>query len=384
MRGRANCSTAAPRLKQMQKIIEAQGPTVCRTDLGTLTADIAALHDGIVEAIDCLCLNRLARTAGAPIDKGAGIKLFKKIGDRVEKGEPLFRIHAFGEAEFDLAVAAATANSGYVVGSRAVRRRDRYCDEAGHPMSAGGGRSKPRGLAARLGIALHEIDVHRFPDGELRVTVGPAAPTTIIFTSLDQPNDKLLAILFAAEALRRGGATRLVLVAPYLCYMRQDAAFHPGEAISQRVIGRLIAQTVDRVITVDAHLHRTKNIADVFPGIEADDLSAMPAIADYLNADRLRSGNNRCRSRRRIGALGARSGAPPESRLRRRAKDPPWRPLGRDGVCRSGHVRRPPGAVGRRYRVVGRHASGLCQDACSGRRQVGRCRSSPMLCFRRN
>lgn len=139
-------------------------------------------------------------------------------------------------------------------------------------------------LADRLGTALHEIDVHRFPDGELRVTIGPAAPTTIIFTSLDQPNDKLLAILFAAEALRRGGAMRLVLVAPYLCYMRQDAAFHAGEAISQRVIGKVIAQTIDRVITVDAHLHRTKNLADIFPGIEADNLSAMPAIADYLIA----------------------------------------------------------------------------------------------------
>jgi ribose-phosphate pyrophosphokinase len=139
-------------------------------------------------------------------------------------------------------------------------------------------------LAARLGIAMHEINVHRFPDGELRVTVGPAAPVTIIFASLDQPDHKLMAFLFAAEALRRGGATRLVLVAPYLCYMRQDAAFHQGEAISQRVIGKLIAQTVDRVITVDAHLHRTKSLVEVFPGIEADDLSAMPAIADYLIA----------------------------------------------------------------------------------------------------
>jgi len=139
-------------------------------------------------------------------------------------------------------------------------------------------------LATRLGIAKHEIDVHRFPDGELRVTVGPAAPVTIIFASLDQPNDKLLAILFAAEALRRGGATRLVLVAPYLCYMRQDAAFHRGEAISQRVIGKLIAQAVDRIITVDAHLHRTKSLTEIFPGVEVDDLSAMPAIADYLSA----------------------------------------------------------------------------------------------------
>jgi ribose-phosphate pyrophosphokinase len=139
-------------------------------------------------------------------------------------------------------------------------------------------------LASRLDMPMHEIALHRFPDGELRVTVGPAAATTILYVPLDQPNDKLLAILFAAEALRRGGAKRLVLVAPYLCYMRQDAAFHEGEAISQRVIGRLIAETVDCVITVDAHLHRTTDIASVFPGIEVDNLSAMPAIADALRA----------------------------------------------------------------------------------------------------
>ena len=148
------------------------------------------------------------------------------------------------------------------------------------PSSAG----EAQQLAARLGLGLHEIALHRFPDGELRVTVGPAAATTIIYASLDQPNDKLLALLFASEALRRGGAQRLVLVAPYLCYMRQDTAFHQGEAVSQKVVGRLLADAVDRVITVDAHLHRTKDIHSVFPGIEADNLSAMPAIAEGLRA----------------------------------------------------------------------------------------------------
>lgn len=139
-------------------------------------------------------------------------------------------------------------------------------------------------LASRLGVPAREIAMHRFPDGELRVTVAAAAVTTLIYLPLDQPNDKLLALLFAAEALRRAGAKRLVLVAPYLCYMRQDAAFHAGEAISQKTIGQLIADAVERIVTVDAHLHRTKTIAEVFPSIEADDLSAMPAIADYLRA----------------------------------------------------------------------------------------------------
>lgn len=140
-------------------------------------------------------------------------------------------------------------------------------------------------LAARLGLAAQAIALHRFPDEELRVTVGHAAPTTIVYASLDRPNDRLMALLFAAEALRRGGARRLVLVVPYLCYMRQDTAFHEGEAISQKVIGPLLADAFDRVVTVDAHLHRTKRIEDVFPGSEADNLSAMPAIAAAVRAE---------------------------------------------------------------------------------------------------
>ena len=102
-------------LTQMQKIIDTQGSSNCQTDLGVLTADVPAPNDGSVSGIDCLRLNRLARTAGAPIDKGAGIKVFKKIGDRVEKAEPLYRIYASDKSEYDLAVAATKLNSGYLI-----------------------------------------------------------------------------------------------------------------------------------------------------------------------------------------------------------------------------------------------------------------------------
>jgi ribose-phosphate pyrophosphokinase len=139
-----------------------------------------------------------------------------------------------------------------------------------------------RRLAARLGVPADAIDIHRFPDTELRVRVAPPAPIIAVYAPLDRPNEKLLALLFAAEALRRNGAERLVLIAPYLCYMRQDAAFHEHEAVSQKIVGRLLAQAFDRVITVDAHLHRTHDIHDVFPDIEADNLSAVPAIAEAV------------------------------------------------------------------------------------------------------
>jgi thymidine phosphorylase len=105
-------------LKQMQRIIDAQGPSNCNNILGTLTVDISAAGDGVVESIDCLRLNRLARIAGAPIDKGAGILVLKKIGDRVEKGEPLYRIYACEHPEFELAAAAANAQSGYSINGK--------------------------------------------------------------------------------------------------------------------------------------------------------------------------------------------------------------------------------------------------------------------------
>lgn len=104
--------------RKMEQLINAQGSSVCRTDIGKLTFDVLSGDDGAISEIDCLQLNRLARTAGAPIDKGAGIRLFGKIGDRVEKGQPLYRIHAYDQAELDLAIAAANRDSGYVIGAR--------------------------------------------------------------------------------------------------------------------------------------------------------------------------------------------------------------------------------------------------------------------------
>ncbi len=137
-------------------------------------------------------------------------------------------------------------------------------------------------MAALLGLRIEPVDVHRFPDGESLVKVGPTAPTAILFCSLDRPNDKLVEIMLAASALRDGGAARLVLVAPYMCYMRQDAAFEKGQAVSQRVVGALLAGLFDRIVTVDPHLHRTNDIADVFPGAEADALSAAPLLSAFL------------------------------------------------------------------------------------------------------
>jgi len=143
------------------------------------------------------------------------------------------------------------------------------------------GREHGVALARLLGVPFGDIRVHKFPDGESRVTVAAPASTTILYCPLDRPNEKLVELALAVEALRRGGAERLVLVAPYLCYMRQDKVFHEGEAISQKAICGWLGALFDRIVTVDAHLHRVTEIGEVFPGREAQNLTAAGAIADF-------------------------------------------------------------------------------------------------------
>ncbi len=118
---------------------------------------------------------------------------------------------------------------------------------ADYRAGAGAGR-----LATRLGIAHAKVSIHRFSDGESRVALPPTLPERVIFCqSLNNPNEKLVELLLAAKTARHLGAKHLTLVAPYLCYMRQDMAFTPGEAVSQTIVGVWLGAWFDTVVTVD-------------------------------------------------------------------------------------------------------------------------------------
>jgi len=84
--------------RKMREIIEAQGgnPDVKPDDipLGDQRFTVNSSRDGYVLWIDNSPLVEVARLAGAPKDKGAGLVLHRKIGDRVRKGQPLFTIYA--------------------------------------------------------------------------------------------------------------------------------------------------------------------------------------------------------------------------------------------------------------------------------------------------
>src|SRR4051812_17142347 len=113
----------------------------------------------------------------------------------------------------------------------------------------------------RLALELHGergyTETRRFPDGEtyLRVETDPRGRDAIIVGTLADPDDKILSLLFLADTLRDLGAASVGLVAPYLAYMRQDARFHPGEAVTSRSFAALLSNSVDWLLTVDPHLH---------------------------------------------------------------------------------------------------------------------------------
>lgn len=146
-----------------------------------------------------------------------------------------------------------------------------------------------RALAVALGAPYAEIEMHRFPDGESRLRLpGRLPPRVILCRSLDDPNAKLVELLIAAATARELGARELTLVAPYLCYMRQDIAFNPGEAVSQRIVGRWLADHFDGVISVDPHLHRVPDLVTAVPAARTLSLSAAPLLGEFAarNFDR--------------------------------------------------------------------------------------------------
>ncbi len=105
-------------LAAMERIMTAQGRSSVDHRLGHLVHEVTAPADGTVAGIDCHRLARIARLAGAPMDKGAGIDLLKKAGEAVRQGEPLYRIHACMPSDYRFAVDLAAEDAGYRMAGR--------------------------------------------------------------------------------------------------------------------------------------------------------------------------------------------------------------------------------------------------------------------------
>jgi ribose-phosphate pyrophosphokinase len=138
-------------------------------------------------------------------------------------------------------------------------------------------------LADRLGCARVRLEVRRFPDGEshLRFLDPPDRQRLALVCALNDPDAKTQALLFAAATARELGAAQVGLVAPYLAYMRQDRRFASGEAVTSALFAAQLERAFDWVVSVDAHLHRRRSLAEIF-GIPALDVSVAAQVAAWI------------------------------------------------------------------------------------------------------
>jgi AMP phosphorylase len=107
-------------IAKFRDIIEAQGgdPKIKAEDIpvGQYKHMITANEDSRIHSIDNTIISEIARVAGAPKCKGAGIKLFVEVGDKVRKGAQLFEIYAESEAKLDQAIEVFERAGGFTMG----------------------------------------------------------------------------------------------------------------------------------------------------------------------------------------------------------------------------------------------------------------------------
>ena len=140
-------------------------------------------------------------------------------------------------------------------------------------------------IAKQLKCKFSPLTLSTFPDGDiyLKYNTNLAGKKVVIVCSFQpHPDMALFDIVFAAETAKDLGAKKVILAAPYLGYMRQDKRFHPGECVSSKVMAKLLNNSVDKLITIDPHIHRYKSLKDIFT-IPAVKLTANNLIAEYVD-----------------------------------------------------------------------------------------------------
>jgi len=150
--------------------------------------------------------------------------------------------------------------------------------------TCGNSYSIAKSIAKALKAKFSPLTIASFPDGDLYLRYNTELKNqevVIVQSFQPHPDMSLFDVIFAAETARDLGAKSVTLVAPYLAYMRQDKRFHPGEGISSKIMAKLLNHAVDRLITIDPHIHRYKSLKDIFT-IPATKLTANHLIADYI------------------------------------------------------------------------------------------------------
>jgi ribose-phosphate pyrophosphokinase len=143
-------------------------------------------------------------------------------------------------------------------------------------------------IAAKVGEKLCDVEISRFPDGEIFVKIAEnvrGRDVYIIQPTSYPPNENLMELLIMIDAAKRASASRITAVMPFYGYARQDRKDQPRVPITAKLVANLlVAAGTNRLLTMDLHAQQIQGFFD----IPVDHLYAAPVFVKYLRDKKLK------------------------------------------------------------------------------------------------
>lgn len=127
--------------------------------------------------------------------------------------------------------------------------------------------SLARGICKYLNIEFSDINIERFPDGEIGVQIKESirGDDVFIVQSTNNPaNDNFMELFIMIDTAKRASAGRVTAVLPFFGYARQDRKDKSRVPITAKLIANLLVKAgADRVLTMDMHSQQLVGFFDI-------------------------------------------------------------------------------------------------------------------------
>jgi ribose-phosphate pyrophosphokinase len=144
-----------------------------------------------------------------------------------------------------------------------------------------------KNLANKLNANYIKANVRIFPDGENKLTIwGKPTGKTIVVQSTYPPVDSNFIQALSLVSKARETSSQVIAVIPYLCYLRQDMEFLPGEIVTSAVIAKMFkAMGASKIVVVDMH----STLAIKYFDMPIRNISATPKLASFFKKMKLKN-----------------------------------------------------------------------------------------------
>ena len=149
-----------------------------------------------------------------------------------------------------------------------------------------------KSIIKKIGIKPSPTTIKKFADGETYINILENMRNKDVFimhTTGSDTNDNLMETYLKADACKRMGANKVIVIMPNFPYARQDRKTEFGEPVSARLnISLLYTSGVDEVITVDLHAAATQGFTKL---MNLTELSSLKVMTEYFKKKKFNLAN---------------------------------------------------------------------------------------------